>query len=450
MALPHIDALKTRLMGALAVGNGELAAFLRDSHPADLAELAEHLGEPERLALVKVLSDEQAAQMLGELDPEIAETILKAVGIEKAGDILEAMATDDAADILAELEPAHQGELLRELPQEEASEVRDLLAYDPETAGGRMTTDYVTVQAGCTAGAVIEQLRREAPDAESVYYLYVTEPDERLVGVLSLRELIVADPATPVRQLMRPAVKSLPPEASEAEVAQMVAKYNLMAVPIVDRCGRLLGMVTHDDVLDMVEKIRAEEILRVVGSDAEAFERKEPTQIAKARIPWLLGTLCIELIAGTVIHRFDQTLSQMILLTSFMPIISALSGNVGLQSATIVVRGLGTGLYAPKKWTTPLLRELKVDVLMGIVLGLVLSVVGAVWSKHIGFGLVVGISLMASMLTAGFMGTVIPLLSKRFGFDPAVTAGPFETAFQDVIGFAVFLGLASALMPLLV
>lgn len=450
MALQNIDDLKARLMGALAHGNGELAAFLRDSHPADLAELAEHLGDAERLALVKVLSDEQAAQMLGELDPETAEAILKAVGIEKAGDILEAMATDDAADILAELEPAHQGELLRELPQEEASEVRDLLAYDPETAGGRMTTDYVTVQADCTTGAVIDQLRREAPDAESVYYLYVTEPDERLVGVLSLRELIVADPATPVRQIMRPAVKSLPPEASEAEVAQMVAKYNLLAVPIVDREGRLLGMVTHDDVLDMVEKIRQEEILRVVGSDAEALDKKEPLQIAKARLPWLMGTLLIELIAGTVVHRFDQALAQMILLASFMPIISAISGNVGLQSATIVVRGLGTGHYSPKQWVAPLLRELKVDVLMGIALGVVLAVVGAVWSKHVGFGLVVGISLMASMLTAGFMGTVIPLLSKRFGFDPAVTAGPFETAFQDVIGFAVFLGLASALMPLLV
>lgn len=450
MVLQHVVDLKTRLMGALAHGNGELAAFLRETHPADLAELAEHLDAEERLALIKVLSDEQAAEMLGELEPETAEAILKAVGVQKAGDIIEAMATDDAADILAELEPAHQGQLLRELPQADASDVRDLLAYDPETAGGRMTTDYLTVQADDTAGGVIDQLRRDPPDAESVYYLYVTEADERLVGVLSLRELVVSDPATPVRQIMRPTVKTLPPEASEAEVAQIVAKYDLLAVPVVDAAGRLLGMVTHDDVLDMVEKIRVEEILRVVGSDAEAFEQKGPAQIAKARIPWLLGTLVIELIAGTVIHRFDGALAQMILLASFMPIISALSGNVGLQSATIVVRGLGTGLYQPKQWLSPLVRELKVDVLMGLVLGIVLALVGSVWSGKIGFGAVVGISLMASMLTAGFMGTVIPLLSKRFGFDPAVTAGPFETAFQDVIGFAVFLGLASALMPLLV
>jgi magnesium transporter len=450
MVLQHVLDLKSRLLSALAHGNGELSAFLAQTHPADLAELAEQLDDQERLALIKVLSDEQAAEMLGELEPETAEAILKAVGVQKAGDIIGAMATDDAADLLAELEPAHQGELLRELPQAEATEVRDLLAYDPETAGGRMTTEYVTVRADDTAGAVIEQLRREAPDAESVYYLYVTEADERLVGVLSLRELIVADPGTPVRQIMRPSVKALPPEATEAEVAQVVAKYNLLAVPVVDGEGRLLGMVTHDDVLDMVEKIRAEEILRVVGSDAEALEKKEPFQIAKARIPWLLGTLLIELIAGTVIHRFDAALSQMILLASFMPIISAISGNVGLQSATIVVRGLGTGHYSPKQWLAPLTRELKVDVLMGLVLGCVLALVGAVWSGRVGFGAVVGISLMASMLTAGFMGTVIPLLSKRFGFDPAVTAGPFETAFQDVIGFAVFLGLASALMPVLV
>jgi magnesium transporter len=269
------------------------------------------------------------------------------------------------------------------------------------------------------------------------------------VGVLSLRELIVANPQTPVRQIMQAKIKTVLPDASETEVAQVVAKYNLLAVPVVDHNGHLLGMVTHDDVLDMVEKIRAEELLRVVGSDAEAFERKEPGQIAKARIPWLLGTMLIELLAGTVIHRFDDTLAHMILLASFMPIISAIAGNVGLQSATIVVRGLSTGLHSPKQWTAPLFRELKVDIIIGLTLGGVLAVIAAIWSSKVGFGLVVGISLMASMLTAGFMGTVIPLVSKHFGFDPAVTAGPFETAFQDVIGFAVFLGLATALMPLL-
>jgi magnesium transporter len=450
MTMQYAIELKTRLLEAIQKGNAHLAVFLRETLPADLAELAEHLNPEERVSLIRALSDEQAAEVLGELDPAISQAILKALGKEKAGDIIEAMATDDAADLLAELEPAHQGEILGELTAEDATEVRDLLRYDPETAGGRMTTDLVTVHADMTADQVIALLRREAPDAESVYYLYVTEGEDRLVGVLSLRELIIADPKTPVRQMMRPKVKTVRPEASEEEVARVVAKYNLLAVPVVSESGQLLGMVTHDDVLDMVEKIRAAELLRVVGSDAEELERKNPAQIARARLPWLLGTMLIELLAGTVIHRFDETLSHMILLASFMPIISAISGNVGLQSATIVVRGLGTGIYSPHRWAAPLWRELKVDVLMGLALGLVLAVIGGIWSGKLGFGLVVGISLMASMLTAGFMGTVIPLFSKRLGFDPAVTAGPFETAFQDVIGFGVFLGLATALMPLLV
>jgi magnesium transporter len=439
---------RNRLRNWLHNENGE-PTFLADVHEADLAEALESLTDEERVAVFRRLGAEQAAEVLGELPTELQARIVETLNTEMAGAIIEEMADDDAADLLAELTPQRQGELLGELEAKDADDVRDLLRYDPETAGGRMTTDIVRVTEHVSAQAAIEHLRRVGPDAESIYYVYVTDRAGRLVGVLSLRDVIVASPGETVRNIMRTKVVTVAPDTDEEEIARVVAKYNLLAVPVVGPGQELLGMVTVDDVLDMVEKIRAEELLRVVGSDAMELEHKRPIEVAKARLPWLLGTLLLELLAGTVIHRFDDTLAHVILLASFMPIISALSGNVGLQSATIVVRGLATGVYSPTSLVGPLWREVRVDIIMGLVLGIVLAVIGWVWSGTVGFGLVVGVSLQASMLTAGFMGTVIPVLSKRLGFDPAVTAGPFETAFQDVIGFGVFLSLATALLPLL-
>lgn len=428
---------------------GEPEQFLADAHAADLAEALESLTDEERVAVFRRLDAEQGAEVLGELPTDLQTRIVETLGTAQAGAIIVEMADDDAADLLAELTPQRRGELLGELEVADADDVRDLLRYDPETAGGRMTSDIVRVTEHMSAQAAIEHLRRVGPDAESIYYVYVTDLVGRLVGVLSLRDVIVASPNAIVHDIMRTKVVTVAPDTEEEEIARVVAKYNLLAVPVVGPHRELLGMVTVDDVLDMVEKIRAEELLRVVGSDAMELEQKRPIDIAKARLPWLMGTLVLELIAGTVIHRYDETLASFILLASFMPIISALSGNVGLQSATIVVRGLATGIYSPTSLAGPLWREVRVDIIMGLVLGIVLAGIGWVWSSSIGFGLVVGIALQASMLTAGFMGTVIPVMSKRLGFDPAVTAGPFETALQDVIGFAVFLGLASYLLPLL-
>lgn len=448
MTTNKMQEIRAQLQTLVAGESGALAAFLKEMHVADLAEVLEQLQKAEWVAIFQALDDESAAEVLGELPPDMQAKIVRALGKEKAGDIIEEMDADDAADLLGGLTPEHQGQILNELEPEDAADVRVLLRYDPESAGGRMTTDVVTIGEQMTAQGAIDFLRGVAPDAESIYYVYVTNGAGRLAGVVSLRDLIVAAPSQSIHAIMRPKVVTVSPEADEEEVARVVAKYNLLAVPVVDKDQRLLGMVTVDDVLDVVEKIRAEELLRVVGSDAAELERKEPIQIAKARLPWLIGTMLIELLAGTVVHRFDDVLAHVILLASFMPIISAISGNVGLQSATIVVRGLATGLHSPRNVWAPLWREVRVDMLMGLVLGILLAAVGWVWSGSIGFGLVVGIALQASMLTAGFMGTVIPVLSKRFGFDPAVTAGPFETAFQDVIGFAVFLWLASVLLPL--
>jgi magnesium transporter len=212
----------------------------------------------------------------------------------------------------------------------------------------------------------------------------------------------------------------------------------------------LLGIVTVDDAMDVVVEELSEDFFRFAGSDADEMDRRTPAQVARLRLPWLMGTMAIELGAGAVISRFDDVLVNVILLASFMPVISAISGNVGLQAAAIVVRGLDTGHVSLRHWGKQVTKELSTSFLLALACALVLGTIGAIWSQHIPFGIVIGGALLCSMMTAGMMGSIIPMLSKRLGFDPATTAGPFETAFQDVIGFAVFLWLASLLQQWLV
>jgi magnesium transporter len=225
----------------------------------------------------------------------------------------------------------------------------------------------------------------------------------------------------------------------------VVAKYDLVALPVVDRQQHLIGTIAVDDVIDIVGEEASEDIFRIAGSDAAELDRRSPHEIALMRLPWVLATLGIELCAGLVIHYFDATLSRVILLASFMPVIQAISGNTGLQSVTMVVRGLATGHVQLGRWWDPLRRQIQTSSILGGVCGLVVGTIGAVWHSPI-FGVVVGVSMFVSVNLSGAAGTAIPMLSKSLGFDPALTAGPFETAFQDVLGVTIFLGLATALL----
>jgi magnesium transporter len=266
------------------------------------------------------------------------------------------------------------------------------------------------------------------------------------LGVLSLHSLVLASLQTPVAALMAPDTVRVRADDPAVDAARLLRDRNLLAVPVVDAENHLLGIITADDAIDVLEDELAADLLHMAGTDAEEMDRRSPAQIARLRLPWLVGTMGIELGAGLVISHFNAVLTQVILLASFMPVISAVSGNVGLQAAAIVVRGLDTGHVSIARWGTQVRKELETALIMALICGGLLGIVGAIWAGHLPFGLVIGIALTCSMMTAGFMGTVVPMLSKRLGFDPATTAGPFETAFQDVIGFAVFLWLASLLL----
>lgn len=267
----------------------------------------------------------------------------------------------------------------------------------------------------------------------------------QLLGVLSLRDLLEAPPAASIGALMRTEPIHVDVDTDQAEVAHVISKYDLLSLPVLDREGNMAGIVTVDDALDVMVEEFDEQVRRITGSDAARMARKTPLQAAVQRIPWLLGTMVIELCSGLVIARFNWVLREVILLASFMPVISAVSGNTGLQAAAIAVRGIETGHVTRIRRVLP--KEMLTSLIIAACVGLCAGIVGTIWSRHLPFGLVIGGGMFVSMQVAGLMGTAIPIVSKRLGFDPASTAGPFETAFQDVIGFAVFLWLASLFLP---
>jgi magnesium transporter len=452
ITIKDTELLEAKVRQALEDNDLEgLRALFAYQHPADIADIIDRLDDEDQLRVFRLLAPQQAAEVLDETDLETTRELLRKLTPEEAGDILDLLPADDAAEVLSEDVPERQQALLAEMEPSDAADVRALLQYPPHTAGRLMTDRFARVRPDMTAAEVIQYLHVIDPEVETLDNLYAVEPGDILLGVVSLREVILAPPEQHLRAFMTTQLVTVSPEMDQQEVARLVSHYDLSSVPVVDSSviaglGRILGIVTVDDVIDVFVEEFSEDYLLMAGSDAHELEQKSPLQVAKLRLPWIMATMFIELLAGVVIHVFDHTLTRFILLASFMPIISAISGNTGLQSAAIIIRGLSAGLVQLSNWQQAVVRQLITSTLLGGACGLVLGTIGAIWSGNWVFGLVVFLGMFAAVNIAGVVGTIVPLTSKRLGFDPALTAGPFETAFQDVIGISIFLGLATALL----
>ncbi|GBC83314.1 Magnesium transporter MgtE [bacterium HR10] len=437
-----------------------LVNLLRKMRPADVAVIFGNLTDGERLFALRSLLKQDGdfvASTLSEMPPEEAASLLAHLEPETIADLLQKIPVDDATQITSKLPPELVERVLELMHVARSVDVVDQLQFEENTAGRIMNPHVFALHEDMTVGEAISTLQRKSDELEMVFYLYVVDDRHHLVGVVSLRQLLLNPPSTPLRKIMSTDVISVHTSTDQEEVARVVSKYDLMAVPVVDDENRLVGIVTVDDVIDVLQEELTEDYFRMVGSDAAELERRTPTEIARLRLPWLLMTVLIELIAGAVIHRFDDTLGTVILLASFMPVIQAISGNTGLQSATIVVRGLATGHISLKDWWRPVARQLRTTLILGGILGALIFFVGGLWHgwqrmAERGtwfdpvFGFVVGFSMFVAINLSGFVGTVIPMISKRLGFDPALTAGPFETAFQDVVSVTIMLGLATLLL----
>ncbi len=446
------DAVLGQVELWLAEGNNEqLSNLIDDAYPQDIAEILEELDEAERNAFFKLIPPEKAAEVMEELDTEDFSEILRTLTLEKKEAILDDMADDDIVDHLMELDEKRQKEIISYLDSDDAADVRELLVYEEDTAGGIMTKDYVVLKKDYSIAKAISKLRATAPEAETIYYVFVIDRGNKLVGVISLRELIVAKEETVIEQIMNDNVIYVNVNDDQEEVARVVSKYDLLAVPVVDDQGQLQGIITVDDIIDVIEEEATEDILKFAGSselediEEDRFFRKVGYSI-RSRLPWLIVTIFGGLLSASVVSGFQNTLDANATLAMFMPILAGMGGNVGTQSSTLTVRAIAMGYIEGME----ALRTIGHEVLTGLLVGLVCSGIVGVTSLFLGgdmmLAVIVGLAMWANMVTAATIGTIVPLVFKKVGVDPAVASAPFITTTVDITGLTIYFTLATLMM----
>jgi magnesium transporter len=430
------------------VRRGELTLFTRRAHdfePADLAEVLTALDEKERVSVVQALPPELSSQALAEMPEEAhAEETLAALDPDLAAEIVDELDDDDAADILGELDPQRQEQILSAV--EDRSEVDQLLRYHEETAGGLMTTHMVTVTDTATTEQALEEIRRQAEEVEDFYQVFVVDAENHLIGTLPFKDLVISRPERPVRAFMTDADIFVTPDLDQEEVARLMARYNLPSVPVVDEQGRLLGRVTFDDVIDVVEAETTEDLLKFGGVSPDEELAAGWRTAVRSRLPWLSVNLLTAFLAGGVVYSFQHTIQRTLALAVWMPIIAGMGGNAGTQALAVTVRRLALGLLPVKVFTRVVGKEILVGIINGLAIGVVVGIVAAWMGDGPRLGLVVFLAMVGNLMVAGFAGAFIPILLERSGVDPAVASSIFVTTFTDVCGFLLLLGLAGMLL----
>lgn len=433
----------------------ETSAILEQFQPADIAELLREIDYSDQKWIVSLLDNETVALTINELDPEFVGELLGILHEDRVSEILEEMPFDDAADLLSELPDQDQNRYLDLLELDDQQDVRELMNYPEDSAGGLMTTEYVAIREDITAARAIEELRQIAPDAETVYYVYVINTENKLVGVISLRELIIATPSAIIKDILRSNVISVPVDMDQEEVAHIVSKYNFLAVPVVDHEGALLGIITVDDVIDVIHEEASEDLYRLAGTTDEEAETEEPfgariITSLRSRLPWLLITLLGGLISGQVLNTFSDKISAVVALSFFIPLLTGMGGNVGTQSSTVTVRAIAMGKVSSKNVFSVILREAILGLSMGTVLGLLVGIIASLWLGMPMLGICVGLALLSNVFTAATVGTLVPIIFRKIGIDLAVASAPFISTTIDITGLIIYSSLVTLLIAYLI
>ena len=440
-----------RLRQFVAAGDAQAAAEMTSALiPTELADLLLQLGPSDLAHLEPYIGSERLADAVAELDPTEAARLILRFSRAGAADILEEMEPDDATDIVEELEDAEAQDLLGEMRAEEAQEIRELLAYPPHTAGGRMTPEFVSVSPAVTVAAAMRLIRAHAPSAETIYYVYVTDRTDRLVGVVSLRELIIADPQRRIGEIMRRQVLHVPAHADQENVARLLTDHDLLALPVVDGLGRLVGVVTADDVADVLEEEATEDIERLGGAQplATPYLAAPLSELFRKRIVWLL----ILFLAGTytsfVLQSFSDTLAHVVALSFFVPLLIGTGGNVGSQIVTTVVRALAVGDVELRDARRVIARELLVGLGIAAVMAAVIFVRAETMDVGLDVAKAVALSAIFIVLWSAVVAAGLPLVLQRLRLDPAVVSAPLLTTFVDGTGLVMYLATARVVLGL--
>jgi magnesium transporter len=426
-----------------------LKRLAEELSPGDLSEIIRPFDVEETALILRRLSADPLAEVLGEIDNRSLSALFALLDIDEIADVIEEMPSDEATDVIGELEEQQAREILAAMEAEEREEVTELLQYDPETAGGLMGKEFATVPVSGNIGDAIGDLRRfDADELGEMHFVFVVDGRDNLLGRMPLTSLLLNQPETPIEGVMERDPLYVEVDLDQEAVAQYFMTHDLISLPVVDGGGRLVGRITADDVLDVVEDEATEDISRLAGVSVAEFGEQSSLRVARSRLPWLLGGLVGQIGTVLVLRHFEVSIENLVALSFFVPVIMSMAGNVGIQTSSVVVRGLATGEVDLFHLHRHLLREIGTALLTGTAIAVCVFVLAAVIVGRYDLALVLGMSMLLVMLFAAIAGTGVPLLLHRLGVDPAVATGPFITTANDIVGLLIYLGLATLLLGL--
>ncbi|WP_010286736.1 magnesium transporter [Kurthia massiliensis] len=444
---------EANLMAALNEGNiKQFRTQFLDLHPYDQGQFYEKVEPDIRQVIYQYLSPKELADIFEaiELDDEEYPLFIAEMEPSYAAEMLSEMYADDAVDVLNELDQDQTSHFLKMMDSDSAQDIRELLHYEEDTAGALMTTEYVAVPENSNVRSAMTILRNEAPDAETIYYIFVIDDKSRLTGVISLRDLIIANDDTLIRDIQNERVVSAKVTDDQEDVAQVMRDYNFVALPVVNSRDEMLGIITVDDIIDVIDEEAGEDYSKLAGvSDMETFD-KSPFTAAKKRLPWLVCLLFLGMITANLIDLFTDTLAQVALLAAFIPLIGGTSGNSGTQALAVAVRGIATGDVEEESKMKLVMREFLTSLIMGITCGIIAFGIVFFWQHELMLGILVGVAIGCSIMVATVAGTLIPLLMHRLKIDPAVASGPFITTLNDITSVLIYLGIATLFIDKLI
>ena len=443
-----LDTLR-RLHRRGAVEN--ITKLIRKTHPADLAWVFRSLPPGEQKDIFQIIAGTgMVSDFLSELDSSIMVDLVSGLSPDSMAAIVSEMASDDAADLLEALPEEIAREIRNRMQTEEREEVEELLKYDPETAGGIMSPNFMYLDENMTVEDAIKKVQKRSEEKEMVFYLYITHGEGQLAGVLSLRELLMHPMHRQLKNIMNTSVISVTTDTDQEEVAHIVSQYNLLAVPVVDAAFNLVGIVTVDDIIDVLREEATEDFLQMAGAGKEQEILLKPLhQKIMLRAPWLLVAWIGGVGAMFIINHFQGELQKVLALASFIPIIGGMGGNIATQSSSIIVRGLATGRVDHNHYFSTIGKELVLGIVLGITFGFILGLVAHLkYTSPLSLGLVVGLSVSMVMTVAATVGTTVPLILKKLHVDPAVATGPFITTTIDVLGVTLYFTIAKFFLHL--
>lgn len=439
-----IDETLERIRAALEAGQVEEAiTALTSLHPADQAEAFTELDEEDQAEVFPRLDAEDAAELLEQMEDEDAAETVSNMPADRVADVLDEMDPDDAADVLGNLSPEQAADVIAQMDEEQKEDVVPLLAYEEDTAGGLMTPDFPHLRREWTCQQAIEYLRQLHPDTESPYYLYVIDRDGKLIGVAGLRDLIVADPGKLVEEVMNKDVMSVTLGTDQEEVARQFTKYGLLAVPVVDSEGRLVGVIHNDDIVEVIEEEATEDMYHLASMSADEQVFSPVRDSVRRRLPWLVINLGTAFLAASVVGLFENTIAKVAILAAFQSIVAGQGGNSATQSLTVIVRGMALGEIEMKDALHAMGREALLGIINGVAIGFLVGFVAWLWQGKWALGLIIGLAMIGNMVAGGIAGALVPLALKLFKLDPALASAVIVTTVTDCVGFGLFLGLAT-------